>query len=158
MAKAAQNTGKSTEKRKGRFENLRPPWPKGQSGNPGGRPKKTVLSDAMKAQLEMPYPGDKKKRTWAEVIAEKTAKKAIEGNIYAVSELGDRTEGRPRQAVELGGAGGGAIDVNITGLTEEKLDQEIRALTAIFGAAATGSGRSQAPPGRAVKRKGKARS
>jgi hypothetical protein len=41
MSDTAENSDPITESRKGPVENLRP-WPKGVSGNPGGRPKGIV--------------------------------------------------------------------------------------------------------------------
>lgn len=146
---AAENTGANT-KRRGRPENLRPPWKKGESGNPGGRPKKTLLTDAYRAVLEKPYPGDKEGRTYAEVIAERVAKEAAKkGSVHAASEIADRTEGRPPQALEVGGPGGGAIDVNVQGLPDSQLDNEIRVLFGVLGLAG-----AKATTPRAAKRKG----
>ncbi len=83
------------------------PFPKGVSGNPSGRPKGSgLLSKAIIEQLASLKPRDKKRRTWAAVIAEALAKKAAKGNVPAIREAGDRTEGRPFQAVELTGRDG----------------------------------------------------
>jgi hypothetical protein len=155
---ADQNTGENTKKR-GNIKNLRPPWQPGQSGNPGGRPKKTLLTDAYRAQLAMPYPGDRKKRTYAQVIAEKIAKEAAKkGSVYAASEIADRTEGRPPQALEVGGLNGEPIHVDIEGLTNEGLDAEIRNALQVIGLGATIAGsapRAKAKARRAAKGKGK---
>jgi hypothetical protein len=40
----------------GKLENLKP-WPKGVSGNPGGRPKKKPLTEAYQAAINDPLPG-----------------------------------------------------------------------------------------------------
>ena len=53
----------------------------GQSGNPAGRPKFALVSDALRRDLAEASPADPE-RTWAEVIA-------------------DRTEGKARQQVTL---------------------------------------------------------
>jgi hypothetical protein len=82
------------------------PFPKGVSGNPGGRPKTAVLSKALRKLLASPKPRDKYGRTWAVVIAHALAKKAARGIVVAIKEAGDRTEGRPAQAVELAGRDG----------------------------------------------------
>jgi hypothetical protein len=77
-------------------------WTKGQpSPNPGGRPSKTPLSDAYRRLLETPYPGDERGRTYVERIAEVVCFEAGEGDLAAVREIADRTEGRPRQNVEM---------------------------------------------------------
>lgn len=74
---------------------------KGQSGNPSGRPKSRTLSDAYKYKLEEPVPNDPEGRTWAELIAEAQVRDAVRGNVQAAREIADRTEGRPRQAIEF---------------------------------------------------------
>jgi hypothetical protein len=77
-------------------------WRKGQaSPNPGGRPSKTPLSDAYRRLLETPYPGDQRGRTYVERIAEVVCFEAGGGDLAAVREVADRTEGRPRQNVEM---------------------------------------------------------
>jgi hypothetical protein len=47
-----------------------------------------------------PYPGDPASRTYAEVIAERLADSAADGDIAAIRELADRTEGKPTQRLE----------------------------------------------------------
>ncbi len=88
---------KNTEKQ---LQNLKP-FPKGISGNPAGRPKKALLSDALRRQLAIAAPGMPEK-TQAEAIAAALISEAIDGNIAAAREICDRTEGRPAQAIELG--------------------------------------------------------
>jgi hypothetical protein len=41
-------------------------------------------------------------RTQAEAIAAALISEAIDGNVQAIREVGDRTEGKPAQAIELG--------------------------------------------------------
>jgi len=76
-------------------------WKKGQSGNPSGRPKNKTLSNAYKSKLEEAVPNDPEGRTWAELIAEAQVRDAVRGNVQAAREIADRTEGRPRQAIEF---------------------------------------------------------
>ena len=76
-------------------------WKKGQSGNPGGRPRINTLSDAYRCKLEEPVPGDSEGRTFAEVIAQTLAEKALAGDIRAAQELADRAEGRARQSIAV---------------------------------------------------------
>ena len=76
-------------------------WKKGQSGNPSGRPKSKMLSDAYRNKLEEPVPNDPEGRTWAELIAEAQIRYAVRGNVQAAREIADRTEGRARQAIEF---------------------------------------------------------
>ncbi len=74
---------------------------KGQSGNPKGRPKSALLSDAYRRMLAQTCPDDEKKRTWAEVIAERTLVAAAGGDVKAAKEIADRTEGKAQQRVTL---------------------------------------------------------
>lgn len=73
----------------------------GQSGNPGGRPRTAPLSRAYRELLAQPVPDDPEGRTYAEVIAQVLARKALKGDIRAAQELADRAEGRARQAIEI---------------------------------------------------------
>lgn len=91
---------------KGRFQEgnaygFRP----GQSGNPSGRPKCRTLSEAYRVRLAQVDEADPEGRTFAEKIAAAQADLAASGepvaSTMAAKELGDRTEGRPRQAVEV---------------------------------------------------------
>jgi hypothetical protein len=79
--------------------NLKPFQP-GVSGNPAGRPKKALLSDALRRQLAEVMLGAPE-RTIAEVIARALIKEAVGGNVQAIREIGDRTEGKPAQAIAL---------------------------------------------------------
>lgn len=82
-----------------RLQNLKP-FPKGVSGNPAGRPKKALLSDALRRQLAIAVPGMSEK-TQAEAIAAALISEAIAGNVQAAREVGDRTEGNPRKQSRL---------------------------------------------------------
>lgn len=77
------------------------PWPKGVSGNPGGRPKRTTLTDALRELLAAQVPGDPEGRTHSDAIAEVLVKRALKGDVQAAREIADRTEGRPRQALAI---------------------------------------------------------
>jgi len=104
MNKNEQDSNKSTVlsgRRRGRPQNLKP-WQRGQSGNPGGRPKSAPLSRACRDLLARPMADDPEGRTYAEVIAETLAEKALAGDIRAAQEIADRAEGRPRQSIEVG--------------------------------------------------------
>lgn len=74
--------------------------PPGASGNPKGRPKLTLLSEAIRAQLAESAP-DMDERTYAEVIAEKLCTEAANGNVNAAREIADRTEGKAKQQVDV---------------------------------------------------------
>ena len=79
-----------------RFTGLRPPWKKGQSGNPSGRPKK--LTNALDKALTKQVTRD---------VAEAIVGKAKEGDVYAFNAIADRLEGKVAQAIT--GEGGGPV-------------------------------------------------
>lgn len=70
------------------------PWQPGQSGNPGGGPKTRNLLKALRAAIEKEYDGV----TGAEMIAGKLMELVADGNVHAIREVYDRTEGKPLQA------------------------------------------------------------
>jgi hypothetical protein len=47
-----------------------------------------------------PYPDDPNGRTYAEVVAESLARAAVGGDVSAIRELADRTEGKATQRIE----------------------------------------------------------
>lgn len=104
----------------------------GQSGCPGGRPKKQPLTRALEAQLGDPAPNDPKGLTRAQKIADALIKLAERGNVPAAKEIADRVEGKVPQA--LTGAEGSALipgslaqaAVVIAGMTPEELEDFMR--------------------------------
>jgi len=93
----------------GKPENLTPFKP-GQSGNPGGHPKKRPLSDLYLALLEEPFDEAelRAKRklprgaTWGEAIARGVALAAINGKMGAAREIREAIEGKATQRIEFG--------------------------------------------------------
>jgi hypothetical protein len=75
-------------------------FPKGVSGNPSGRQKLTRLTDALRQQIAETNP-DADDQTVAEQIAQTLIKLAISGDVQAIKEIGDRTEGKPKQSLDL---------------------------------------------------------
>ncbi len=75
-------------------------FPKGTSGNPSGRPKLTKLTNALRDQLAEIAP-DAPEETIAEQIAKTLIKLALSGDVQAIKEIGNRTEGLPKQAIDL---------------------------------------------------------
>ena len=73
----------------------------GKSGNPDGRPKSKLLSEAYRTKLAELVPGDKDGRTYAELICDKMIENAAKGKVIHASEVADRVEGKPRQAYEV---------------------------------------------------------
>lgn len=74
----------------GRKENLRP-WKPGQSGNPGGRPKRDLAAEIARAIFE---------RDTEEIERAFTAE-LRKGNSKVFTALADRAYGKPRQSIEL---------------------------------------------------------
>ncbi len=114
-------------KKRGRVENLRP-WRPGQSGNPAGRPKKLALDHALTALLESEGKDGKSR---AEELAEALLKHAKKGNARIAQLIAERTQGRPRQTIEVSGPEGRALEIQ--NMTDEQLDQRIKELLAKWG-------------------------
>ena len=85
----------------------------GQSGNPGGRPKKKPITIAAEKLLSEKIPPDHplarqvpqlRGKTWAEAIVYGQALSAVKGGTPAAKELADRVEGRVAQPI-TGGEG-----------------------------------------------------
>lgn len=74
----------------GRKENLKP-WKPGQSGNPGGRPKRNMAAEIAQAIFERD----------AEAIERVFAAQLRKGNYRVFTALADRAYGRPRQSLDL---------------------------------------------------------
>ena len=74
----------------GRNENLKP-WKPGQSGNPGGRPKRDVAAEIARAIFERD----------AEAIERMFAVELQKGNYKVFTALADRAYGRPHQSLDL---------------------------------------------------------
>lgn len=73
-------------------------WTPGHSGNPGGRPSSQSLNSAIRAKLdEMHEDG----QTRAQRIAAILVELAEGGDLRAIREVIDRTEGRPAQSIAL---------------------------------------------------------
>ena len=77
-------------------------WKKGQSGNPYGRAKDKVWGDAIRIAVYEAYEGGDRKKL--RVLADRLVDKALEGDITAMKEIGDRLDGKAAQSVEMSGA------------------------------------------------------
>ena len=93
-----------------------PPWPKGVSGNPSGRPKKKPITDRYEAQLEVLLPDAirlklklKKGATYGDAVALRIIQKAITGKHEAAKEVREAIEGKARQLLEHSGPDGQPI-------------------------------------------------
>lgn len=88
-------------------ENLKPFVP-GESGNPAGRPKgarnlSTILREMLEEEIEVNIDGKKERKQFKDVLIRKLLKKANEGDLRAMQEIFDRTEGRAIQPMEQTG-------------------------------------------------------
>lgn len=77
----------------GRAQNLKP-WPKGVSGNPGGRPKKPPLTDALQRLLEDPRE--------AEGLIKAAVRMARRDSGF-LKAIWERAEGKVPKPVEVSG-------------------------------------------------------
>jgi hypothetical protein len=78
---------------------------KGTSGNEKGRPKLTRLTAALREQLAEVMPGASE-QTIAEQIAETLIRLAISGDIAAIREVFDRSEGKAPLTLDVGNKDG----------------------------------------------------
>lgn len=69
------------------------PFEKGKSGNAGGKSKSKIVSDALRVEL---LADDKKKLG---LIARALIEKAVAGDVPAIKEIMDRTEGKSVQPI-----------------------------------------------------------
>jgi Family of unknown function (DUF5681) len=74
---------------------------KGISGNPGGKSREKIFTDALRLELNRIDPNDKDKRKKVNRLAEKLVECAIEDKqSWAFQEIADRLEGKPVQVVD----------------------------------------------------------
>ncbi len=100
------------------------PWPKGVSGNPGGRPKKLPITDVLREELEK---RGKHNVMVSRSIARKLIDLALAGNIEAMHLIADRAEGKVPQRVEQSGPDGAPIQFDIPE-TRDALERRIAEL------------------------------
>ena len=105
----------------GRTANLKP-WKPGQSGNPRGRPRKQLIDEALEDLLAS------NGSEAAQDVAVALLKRARKGDIRAIQLIAERTQGKPRRAIEISGPDGGAVEIDR--MTDEQLDQRINKLLA----------------------------
>ena len=74
-------------------------WKKGQSGNPGGRPKGESITARLRRVLE----GEHNGRVLLDLLAERIAKEALSGKLAFVKEVLDRLDGPVNQKREADG-------------------------------------------------------
>jgi poly-beta-hydroxyalkanoate depolymerase len=86
----------------GRKENLKP-WKPGQSGNPGGRPKRDLAAEIARAIFEQD----------SEAITRAFAAELKKANAKVFTALADRAYGKPRQQIDWTGEDGGPVQTSI---------------------------------------------
>jgi hypothetical protein len=110
-----KNSGPHLTGRARSLANLRH-FRKGQSGNPGGRPK-TLITDAYRRVAKKKYPNDPENRTYAQLVAEVQFRAAIKGKTEAAKEITERLEGKVPQATHVSGgigADGQALPIPVS--------------------------------------------
>jgi hypothetical protein len=71
---------------------------KGISGNPGGKSREKIFTDALRLELNRIDPNDKEKRKKVNKLAEKLVECAIEDKqAWAFQQIAERLEGKPVQ-------------------------------------------------------------
>lgn len=99
----------------------------GQSGNPAGKPKGTKhLSTILKAMLNEEVEIDGKMIKFDQALIKRLLKKATEGDIKAIQEVFDRTEGKAKQEIDQTVTGSWDVTLNING-GENKVRQTLDA-------------------------------
>jgi Family of unknown function (DUF5681) len=94
---------------------------KGISGNPGGKSREKIFTDALRLELNRIDPSDKEKRKKVNRLAEKLVECAIEDKEgWAFQQIADRLEGKPVQVVDA------AVDDHRT--LDEFSDAELTAI------------------------------
>lgn len=101
-------------------ERLRPHWfQPGQSGNPGGRPKK--LTRPLEKLLDEKVPG--KSVTYAEEFAAKVLDRALKRSDFMAKEIFERIEGKVPQAIT--GADGGPVQFQVNVMYGASAPQDV---------------------------------
>jgi hypothetical protein len=87
-------------------------WQKGQSGNPGGRPKGVSVTASLRAILAREVNG----KTVADLIAERMVKDALSGKFPQAKEILDRADGKVTDKHEISGdkAGGEIVILRVS--------------------------------------------
>ena len=101
------------------------PWKPGQSGNPGGRPRRRLIDQVLEERLL------NKDSALATAIANRLLDRARRGELKAIQLVAERTQGKPRRQMELSGPDGGPLDIQ--NMTEAELTQRMAELMEELG-------------------------
>lgn len=102
-----------------RLQNLRQ-WKAGESGNPGGKPKTKLISQAYRKVLQQIDPNDPEGRTFAEIIALGMVRAAAMGMAPCAKEIRETTEGKLPETVNV--KGDMTFEHVLTNATDSELD------------------------------------
>jgi len=104
-------------------------WKPGQSGNLSGRPKSKPISEAYEAVLRKRVPGDRKRRSYLQLLAETVISRAIKDpkSSSLVTEITDRIEGKVQQRAEISGPEGVPVEF-IAPATRAELERRLAAI------------------------------
>lgn len=91
----------------------------GVSGNPGGRPKTKVWTEAIKRAVEKIDQLDPQQRPRLDLLAEALVAAGLAGDTVATKEIGDRLEGKVPQGL-VGADGESPAELVITWQTAPK--------------------------------------
>jgi hypothetical protein len=100
MANLTKTDGKQADGKFAPGNSIGKKFPSGSSGNPSGRPRLTKLTESLREQLSEISP-DADEQSIAEQIAKTLIRLALSGDVQAIREIGNRTEGLPKQAIDL---------------------------------------------------------
>lgn len=100
--KQNKNTDKNSDKR---LKNLKPPFKKGESGNPNGRPlgKKNYETLIREAIVEYAKKNAKTPEEIEGLIYQQAINMAVKGEFNFFRDLMDRLHGKPKDTVDLTG-------------------------------------------------------
>jgi len=123
MPPSTKNSGTN----RGNVSNLTPhQFKPGQSGNPGGRPKKPPITGYVLEQLDKPIPEAMRRNlpeifveiygdtaTFGQMIAFKLIAQAADGDMQAVNAVLDRVEGKVSQRHAISGDEAGSVEFTL---------------------------------------------
>lgn len=114
--------------KKGNPKNLRPPWKPGESGNPGGRPKKRPITDEYFQLADQPIPEKLRKkmqRKWEVELPEGITYSKMnalirylstmeEGGHTSSKEIREAIEGKAPERIEIAGVQRQEINIRVS--------------------------------------------
>jgi len=114
-------------------------WQKGQSGNPGGRPSEKVVTDALRAAVNVEDPKTRRRKLL--MIADTAVDLAVAGEAWAIQFVADRLDGKPAQEATITHQ-----HRQVTEWTDQEIAQRIVELGAGRTGAVNGNGKAPDDP------------